>query len=138
MDFFDLGAIDHAATRRLLHRGLDGVLLVHDTAHSLTLSRLWTYLQELRTGLASDEGGDEMVVLVEEADRLWVPMLLVGTKIDLLSPSPTASQTTTSAIYFSNEFNCESVNLVLVFKYLAALTNMSRRSVYQSSPRNGH
>jgi GTPase SAR1 family protein len=97
----------------MLYANADGVVLVHDLTNPLTYSHLWGWLEEVnRSDVFSRSNrrdsvsmADKQVDIVTATAGLPVPVLLVGTKLDMATSSSLHGRRYSLA----EEFSCESL-----------------------------
>jgi len=85
-----------------------GIILVHDLTNRKSYRNLWKWLDDVQTAAAKAEGRDF---------ELTVPMLLVGTKADLLSDRNRAPRRAAMA----EELNCPAIEVVRARRAVARL-----------------
>jgi len=92
-------ALAHGTNRSCFDMRCAGIILVHDLTNRKSYRNLWKWLDEVQTAAAKAEGRDF---------ELTVPMLLVGTKADLLSDRNRAPRRAAMA----EELNCPAIEVV--------------------------
>lgn len=99
VELFDVGSCKHKQSRALFYRHVDGAILVHDTTNGKSHQNLWKWIIELQTSdsfkkvatssssssLSSSSSSFNTNFSSSSSDHpsSSIPMLIVGTKIDL-------------------------------------------------------